>query len=156
MVGSCDVKTSIFIQKQQTKIRHSCKKKTRTYGMCLQAGINVDGEESQKQTLSKERACTGKHDRKINTSPKSVKYILEIFSASDEFITFYVIYRFIKRRNKECIVVPGDTLYIPVRPKKFLFLSRNSARVALSRRRHQSSLIGRKPKSASLVSYQRS
>lgn len=48
--------------------------------MCLRAGINVDGEESQKQTLSKERACTEKRDRKINISSKSAKYVLEIFT----------------------------------------------------------------------------
>lgn len=68
--------------------------------MCLQTGINVDGEESQKQTLSKEGSCKGRNDRKINISSKSVKYTLEIFTESDEFITFYVIYRFIKWRNK--------------------------------------------------------
>lgn len=91
---SCDKATSVFIQKQQTKIRYT--QKIKTYGMCLQTGINVDGEESQKQTLSKERACTGKHDRKINISPKSVKYILERYSqGATNSLLFYVIYRFI-------------------------------------------------------------
>lgn len=83
--------------------------------MCLQAGINVDGEESQKQTLSKERACTGKHGRKINISPKSVKYVPEIFTGSYEFITFYVIYRFIKRKNKLSLnwsFHASDTMYM--------------------------------------------
>lgn len=98
MAQTCAVNTFIFIQKQQINKWNGLRIKIRkkTYGTCSQTGINVDGEESQKQTLSKERASTGKHDRKINMSPKSVKYILEkIFTPRKEFITFYVIYRFI-------------------------------------------------------------
>lgn len=37
--------------------------------------MNADGDESQKQTLSKERASTGRNDRKINMSSKRAKYV---------------------------------------------------------------------------------
>lgn len=62
--------TRTLLQDNKSRLTNgsSCDNKI-TYGTCLQSGMNVDGEKSQKQSLE-ERVHTGNNDTKINAIEK--------------------------------------------------------------------------------------